>query len=120
MHHVSRFLGVSWAPHGTVAAPGDMPPLTMWEKMAPLYRRKAAAATAQMGTAKSNSVISVSSRSSYVQAANLPLSRPRDEARKLGTALCKKRPRRWTGMRITAGKPRHKSVRHPAHKGWIN
>src|SRR4051794_18729677 len=100
----------SWAPHGTVAVPGVMPRLTMREKMAPLYRRNAAAAAARKGTAKNNSVISVSSRSFYVRAANLPLSRPHDEARKLGTALCKKRPRRWTGMRITGGKPSHKSV----------
>jgi hypothetical protein len=50
---------VSWAPHGTVAVPGVMPRLTMREKMAPLYRRNAAAAAARKGTAKNNSVISV-------------------------------------------------------------
>jgi len=80
---------VSWAPHGTVAVPGVMPRLTMREKMAPLYGRNAAAAAARKGTAKNNSVISVSSRSFYVRGANLPLPQPRDEARKLGTALCK-------------------------------
>jgi len=70
---------VSCAPHGTVAVPGMMPRLTMREKMAPLYRRNAAAVAARKGTANS-SVISVSSQSFYVRAANLPLSQPRGEA----------------------------------------
>jgi hypothetical protein len=117
VHHALRFLD---APDGTVAVSGVMPWLTMREKMAPLYRRNAAADAARRGTAKNNSVISVSSRSFYVRAANLLLSRLHREAGKLGTALCKKRPRRWTSLRITAGKPGRKSVGHPAHKDWIN
>jgi hypothetical protein len=78
--------------------------------MAPLYRIEAAGAATQMSAAQENLVISVPSRSFLVRMANLSLWRARGEAGKLGTALCKKRPGRWTSMRITAGKHGGKAV----------
>jgi len=78
--------------------------------MAPLYRIEAAGAATQMSAAQENLVISVPSRSFLVRVANLSLWRALGEAGKLGTALCKKRPGRWTSMRITAGKHGRKAV----------
>jgi hypothetical protein len=77
----------SWAPRGTEVVAGATPAVAKVEKMAPLYRMKAARTTAQISAARENLVFSC------IRAAKLSLSRPRGEAAKLGTALCKKQPK---------------------------
>jgi hypothetical protein len=84
----------SWAPRGTEVVAGATPAVAKVEKMAPLYRMKAARTTAQISAVRENLVIGVPSRVfSCIRAAKLSLSRPRGEAAKLGTALCKKQPK---------------------------
>jgi len=116
MHHVL----VSWAPHGTVAVPSVMPRLTMREKMAPLYRRNAAAAAARKGTAKNNSVISVSSRSFLCSSSESTAFAAAPRGPKAGDSPVQKATQAVDKHADNGWKTTPQVCGHPAHKGWIN